>query len=412
MSLAVVLALATLVVLAFISVSVLRATNQVEAYNSAVNRNYEVVGAVTELRSTLLLMESAQRGYLLTSNRDFLQPFNTASGRLRQAMDRVARVTTGDRIQAQRYRAVKPLVQRRGTQLRRITSMAASGKRDVALRSVRSISGERLMAQIRSGLGEMDASARLKLAEQTAKASAEAEKADLLVIANVALVVLLLVFGVLVVRQDVSEQLRHYVTIVDKQKQELELANRELAQLARHDGLTGLVNHRSFHESLSYEFAIFSRFATPLSLLMIDVDNFKEYNDHFGHPAGDSVLKRVAILLHEEARESDTVARYGGEEFAILLPLTNVGDAMDMAERLRRRLEEHNWANRAITISIGVATASPLTREPGDLLEEADKALYRSKARGRNAVTGPSRVISGLADDEAIAPRAAGQNAA
>jgi len=192
---------------------------------------------------------------------------------------------------------------------------------------------------------------------------------------------------VIIVRRDFSAQVRHYIQIVDEQKFELEQANKELSELAMRDGLTGLINHRTFQERLADEFARTERHFSPLSLLMIDVDHFKAYNDAFGHPAGDALLKRLAELLADSARASDIVARYGGEEFAILLPVTDTAGAVELAERLRIRIETADWQSAGITVSVGVAACGRDRQTPGQLLAHADKALYKSKADGRNRVT-------------------------
>jgi len=170
-------------------------------------------------------------------------------------------------------------------------------------------------------------------------------------------------------------------------QKDLERANLDLMMRATTDGLTGLNNHREFYESLTEELARSKRNSSCLSVIMIDVDQFKCYNDEFGHPAGDVVLKTVASLLQEQARESDSAARYGGEEFAVLLPETNASDASGIAERFRYAMEIYPWAGAPVTASFGVATASAGTVDASRLISEADRALYQSKHRGRNCVT-------------------------
>jgi diguanylate cyclase (GGDEF)-like protein len=173
---------------------------------------------------------------------------------------------------------------------------------------------------------------------------------------------------------------------------ELAEANRRLEQLAITDGLTGLLNHRYFHERLASEVARSNRSGQPLSLLMIDVDHFKQYNDRSGHPAGDAVLRGVASILAEGRRLNDVVARYGGEEFAILLVDTPGQAAARLAEYLRSQVEEHPFEHGAeqpggkLTISLGVATCPAQAKSPAGLLEAADAALYRAKNAGRNRV--------------------------
>ena len=168
---------------------------------------------------------------------------------------------------------------------------------------------------------------------------------------------------------------------------ELRRNQAELETLAITDGLTGLKNMRAFHERLTDAFARAKQTGAALSLVMFDVDRFKTYNDAFGHPAGDEILKRVAGLLLRCSRPSDTLARYGGEEFIALLPDTNTEDALRIGERFRAEIERAGWLERAITVSVGVAALSPLTSTPSALLRQTDKALYASKEQGRNRVT-------------------------
>lgn len=171
---------------------------------------------------------------------------------------------------------------------------------------------------------------------------------------------------------------------LEQQKQELQSANRALKSLATTDGLTGLHNHRAFQEKLAEEFERTQRYKMPFSVILIDVDNFKLYNDSYGHPEGDVVLKTVAQLLREQVRVTDYVCRYGGEEFVILLPGTEAHGAQEVAERLRTAIEMHPWAKRPITASFGIATLQADLTTAQELVDQADKALYTSKAMGRN----------------------------
>lgn len=170
-----------------------------------------------------------------------------------------------------------------------------------------------------------------------------------------------------------------------KQKELLEV-NAKLQKLAFTDGLTGLRNRRSLQEELSSNIALFTRLSQPLSLLLLDIDHFKNINDTFGHLTGDRVLQEVGLILKEESREEDIAARYGGEEFAVILPNTDQSEALKIAERIRLRVESTNWTIPTVTISIGAATLVSGDTE-NTLQSRADRALYLSKNRGRNQVT-------------------------
>lgn len=175
---------------------------------------------------------------------------------------------------------------------------------------------------------------------------------------------------------------------------ELEEANRKLANLSTTDGLTGLANRRRFDEVLNSEWQRARRMKMPLAVAMIDVDQFKLYNDHFGHQAGDECLRCIAAVLRTcIQRSGDLIARYGGEEFVIILPGLHVDKALILAETIRCAVQDEHLVHTdqsntgVVTVSIGIAARSP---EPGqkadDLLREADTAMYKAKRRGRNLV--------------------------
>lgn len=167
-----------------------------------------------------------------------------------------------------------------------------------------------------------------------------------------------------------------------------------LEKLASLDGLTEIPNRRAFDNALERQFNQSQRTGTPLSLLIIDIDNFKQFNDQYGHPMGDECLRRVASALSELThRPEDLVARLGGEEFAILLPNTDNVGATLRAEQYRSVVEnlkiqhESNHPTSYVTISVGAGTVTPKSSDhPTELLKAADKALYRAKNQGRNQV--------------------------
>lgn len=160
----------------------------------------------------------------------------------------------------------------------------------------------------------------------------------------------------------------------------------EFEQLSVTDPLTGLLNRRYLEKRLIEEIQRSKRHRFPMSLMMLDVDEFKSYNDAFGHPAGDTALKIVANILQDILRGADVAARYGGEEFAILLPQTTSTEAAAIAERLRQRIEHTEFPKRKITVSIGIASCSNEVDTPDDLIGAADHALYEAKNHGRNNV--------------------------
>lgn len=165
---------------------------------------------------------------------------------------------------------------------------------------------------------------------------------------------------------------------------DLEMANAHLKAKSITDSLTGLKNHREFQERLDDEIHRAVRYNHPLSLVMLDVDHFKRYNDAYGHPAGDEVLVRLAHILERHARETDVLARYGGEEFALILANTDRESAMAAAARFQSAIAEEVWPFHPITVSMGVSTLRLVPQTRADLITEADIALYECKGRGRN----------------------------
>jgi diguanylate cyclase (GGDEF)-like protein len=166
---------------------------------------------------------------------------------------------------------------------------------------------------------------------------------------------------------------------------------RRYENMAATDGLTGLLNHRRSQETLREEMKRAARYNHPLSVLMLDVDGFKQFNDAFGHPQGDVLLRSIAHILRAGVRDVDYVGRYGGEEFIILLPETARADACVLAERIRAAVENEWFAagdGHAVqkTISIGVAAFPQDGMTPAELIQQADEALYRAKRSGKNRV--------------------------
>lgn len=161
----------------------------------------------------------------------------------------------------------------------------------------------------------------------------------------------------------------------------------ELASLSMHDGLTGLFNHSSCYEILELQFRSRRRYGLGLSLILLDIDDFKSVNDRSGHQEGDRILVELARTLEEKTRESDICCRFGGEEFVIILPLTSAPDeACAIGERIRENAACIRSGEHRITISAGVAMSDPATTTPHALVEKADRALYRAKSGGKNQV--------------------------
>jgi diguanylate cyclase (GGDEF)-like protein len=178
---------------------------------------------------------------------------------------------------------------------------------------------------------------------------------------------------------------------LDSINETLQKKNEELEMLSITDGLTGLVNHRFLIQKLNEEGIRASRYKHEFSVLMADVDHFKQYNDEFGHPAGDEVLRRVADIIRGSVRPGDTAARYGGEEYAIVMPETPGTEAFEIAEHIRARVASEAFPGRKITLSIGVAEFPSDADLPHAVIASADKALYEAKRDGRNKTVAANR---------------------
>ncbi len=190
-------------------------------------------------------------------------------------------------------------------------------------------------------------------------------------------------------QSQLDEQVRmlHVAHIeLEIRQEELQQANLRLSELASLDGLTGLKNHHSFQERLKFDVALSTRHGRSLTVALLDVDHFKQFNDTYGHPAGDQLLERLGTLLRTNARRGDFVARYGGEEFALILSATDLAGAMALCEKLRLAIESERWAYGPITASFGCAPMREIDADAATLVAQADRALYRAKANGRNVV--------------------------
>lgn len=174
-------------------------------------------------------------------------------------------------------------------------------------------------------------------------------------------------------------------------KKGIQSLNKQLEQISRIDGLTGVYNRRYWEEQFSLEHKRIVRNNGPASVLMLDIDHFKKVNDTYGHPAGDYIIKTLAKIIKRSIRETDICGRYGGEEFVILLPETTADNAAVVGERIRQSCESYtaNYEGSDIrfTVSLGIAEFQKTFKDHMVWLEKADQALYSSKEQGRNRVT-------------------------
>ncbi len=189
--------------------------------------------------------------------------------------------------------------------------------------------------------------------------------------------------GICVIIYDVTEQAINNL--------ELEKANNQLEIISKTDGLTGLLNRKSWEDILEQEFDREARYHEECSLIIFDIDHFKKVNDNYGHPAGDEVIRQTADIVRQSVRKTDVAGRYGGEEYVILLPHTPVDSAYFLAELIRRKIEAKPayYEGQVIeyTVSLGIAPYNESLKNPTAWIDTADQALYQSKQGGRNQTT-------------------------
>jgi diguanylate cyclase (GGDEF)-like protein len=198
-------------------------------------------------------------------------------------------------------------------------------------------------------------------------------------------------FGAEDVLERAREALLQLTLESERENAQLAAERQRLATEASTDGLTGLANRRHLDEYLEEHFRIASRYGTPLSVMMVDIDHFKRVNDEYGHDVGDQVLREVALTLRETMREADLCARYGGEEFVVVMPSTGLEGATECAERVRAAVERRvmfaSGNKLRVTVSVGVSGYRGGEQPAaGWMVKEADMALYEAKRNGRNQV--------------------------
>jgi len=237
--------------------------------------------------------------------------------------------------------------------------------------------------QVCQGLKEEDSTKEIPIIMLTSKAE-PADKVKGLELGALDYVVKPFDEGELIARVNIQLRLKQlYEALQEK--------NRQLRELANRDGLTGLYNHRYFHEQLSKDFLRARRYHESLSCILLDIDYFKKFNDTYGHQTGDIVLSTLGQVIRDSIRDSDFAARYGGEEFALVLYHADRPTAVNVAERLRQMVEHCEVRDKDhvlhVTISLGVATfPHEQISNPRQIVECADKALYKAKENGRNQV--------------------------
>lgn len=345
--------------------------------NQWVAHSYEVMAKIATLLVDAVDMETGARGYALTGRPEFVEPYTRATAALDQRIVELNRLVADSPRQLGKVARLLPLIEEKRSNARHV----------IALTQEHGASSATVMATVQTGKQKMDAVRRaiaeLQDEEQRLLRSREAAGSNSLklhesIVLTVTVAVTLVILGLGIYS---LFGLRRYRSILH-----------ELQDIAYTDYLTGLPTRRIFMERGKNALARAARYGGALSVLMIDLDQFKKVNDTYGHKIGDLVLKAFSSLCNAGLRDVDIVGRIGGEEFAILLPETGSERAIEVAERLRERIAKatvplHRQTPIRFTVSIGVATLTePATTNLDTLLDKADKALYKAKVSGRNRV--------------------------
>ncbi|MDG5749560.1 diguanylate cyclase [Qipengyuania sp. XHP0211] len=364
--------------LAGASWSAQRSASERSANEARQTQTLEVLLETDRLRTAALQQIRGERGYLLTDDPLFLQPYRTGVRDAQDARARLAQLIADNPAQTSRLAAMEEEFERLNAVFAAMIEQQESGRNAEAIFYVRQGADRLAIEAILAGLSEIERAERELLREQTSLAQRRARENELYQYGLTGIGALLLVLAAVAT---------FYVRrAVDAEAQ----ARRELQRFAATDALTGLPNRRSFMESLgrALDRAQIDS-SRKLCVAIFDIDHFKRVNDRFGHPAGDEVIREVGVRAHDSLRTRDFVGRIGGEEFAIVLPKADIEGAKTVCERLRLAIDgkpvRHGDAIIPFTISVGVAEF-----QSGDdidhIMARADEALYEAKTGGRNQV--------------------------
>lgn len=337
---------------------------------------------LTELEATLSIIkdgETGQRGYIITGQEEYLEPFREADQHAGENMARLKMLTATSEFHREKLAAAEPLIEAKFALMRRTIDLRRNSGFEAAQRVIQTNEGKNTMDAIRNLFARMKNEEISQLGNL--KAASEA-KIRSVIVAFGALFTLILSLFCLVyifVKRDLDERNRFAV---------------ELQKLATVDELTGVFNRREVNRLLGQEFTRSRRYGNPMSIMLLDIDHFKSVNDTYGHQIGDEVLKWFAEKLRESVRAVDLPSRFGGEEFLVILPETDDAGALIIAERTRQKIAENPFVKCRkngqtleipITASVGVAGIHDIDLD-AEMVRTADKCLYQAKSGGRNRV--------------------------
>ncbi len=342
-------------------------------------QTYDVLVATERFGTLLRDAEIGQRNFLLTGEACDLGLYRAAIAHLARGIEDLTELTRDNSRQTARIAQLRDLVEQRLVELQEPISLLSRRSPESPRTVLRTDRGRELMQRIRSLIADLRGEEETLLKGRRTRAGIAAQAFGVVSWGGAVLNLLLLALAY----RQVSQELSRRAAVEER----LRASEARQTELAMKDALTGLANRRQADEQLVASLALADRTGSALSVILLDVDHFKRFNDEFGHPAGDETLRTVAKALLSGTRASDVVCRYGGEEFLVIAPGADEAGALVLAERLRLAVSRREWPRRAITVSLGVSTRSQRKTDPAALVMEADQALYRSKHRGRDCAT-------------------------
>jgi diguanylate cyclase (GGDEF)-like protein len=378
---------------------------------------YEVMSQSASYMGHLIDAETGQRGYLLTGKSEYLEPYYAGRTLTKQHFLNLRELITNNPSQQLILSEIEKLMNTKLTEMHKTITLRENNKLEEALAILDSNSGKMKMDSIRKLKHEFTRENEHLLTERR-KAYAESQQSLnlLFFLASFVLLTIILfvalVFKVRIVEpivaltEEIQDKTLHDSsfspsTVTSDEIVRLKLVFREmyeqikektskLNKLSMTDSLTGLYNRRAFDKRVGPSRLHCIRYKRCFSIMMLDIDHFKQANDKYGHEIGDVVLKMVTVAISSQLREVDVLARFGGEEFAIALPETSLDEAVQVAERIRKDVEkvkiEEGSNLVGVTISIGITEISDAGEDLQDMLKTADELLYKAKQNGRNRV--------------------------
>ncbi len=362
-----------------------RAINNLVESASLVAHTHEVEVLVESVISQLKDAETGQRGYLLTNELIYLEPYEASTIIIYKVLNDLKILTNDNLRQQKRINYIARLVNEKLAELKETIELNKAGNRAGAIEIVLTHSGKETMDNIRTSIDIMQ-SEEEQLLTLRQQASHSAIQVALSITSFGGIFVFSLIFFIaFIIVRDTNLH-------ITERKQ----AEEKLEYLATHDSLTELYNRRELEQRITEEVDRATRYGHVLSACMLDIDHFKSINDTYGHQAGDNVLQDVAKVFKSTIRKTDYAVRYGGEEFFAILPETSFAKAKELAERLRSQIANHPFPieenkELKLTVSIGIATFPEHAKSWQDLVEVADSTMYTAKKAGRNQVKTPLR---------------------